>query len=214
LSFLYTCRQIYHEAHLLAYAVSFSVTNRWHRDDLEDLYSHFASRPDGHFYPITKLELASQWRQQHELSPGSFQFLDSFQDYATFVWNCLEIFESLETIIVNTEHKQDIFARRLSYVLALGAGESAQFGKPHQEAVRWVVHGESMDSHALDMETSRALDAGYFTLSGYGKRKGRSVLVQAKPIEKEDLKEAIQIRFRTVSKAWYEAVQGLLLRLR
>jgi hypothetical protein len=116
LAFLFTCRQIYEEAHLLAYSVTFSITNRWHRTDLENLQAHFASLPRSYECPIKNLELAAQWRKHHVDAKGKLHFLDSATEYTRFVWDVIELFPTVKKITIT--HSK-LFAFTLFNVLCL-----------------------------------------------------------------------------------------------
>jgi hypothetical protein len=118
LAFLYTCRQIYEEAHLLAFSVAFSITNRWHRTDLESFQAHFASLPGSYGCPIKNLEFATHWRKHHVDAEGRLHFLDSMTDYARFIWNVLEVFPTVEKITI-TRPSSLSFASWLFHALRL-----------------------------------------------------------------------------------------------
>jgi hypothetical protein len=114
LAFLFTCRQIYEEAHVLAYSLAFSVTNRWHRTDLEA----FAALANSYACPIKTLKLATQWRRYHVDDQGKRHFLDSMIEHARFVWDVVELFSTVENITI-LHAKPSSFATTLFHVLDL-----------------------------------------------------------------------------------------------
>jgi hypothetical protein len=119
LAFLFTCRQVYEEAHKLAYSLTFSVTNRWHRTDLESL----ACLARSYACPIRNLKLASQWRRVHVDDDGNGHYLDSMIEYARFVWNVVELFSTVEKIII-LRPRPSSFANTLFHVLDLDTLQS------------------------------------------------------------------------------------------
>ena len=174
LSFLYTCRQIHAEAHTLAHSVLFSVTNRWHADDLAAMHAQFAiSMPaDAPAYPLTRLEFAAQWRQMHEEPGGNTTHLDTFSDYGRFVWDVLAIFDQVEELVVSSDAVPTTFAERLGYVMVLEAdARLAPVGSTHSEVGMWSI-GDPKGS-------------AEFKMVGKGFRAGRVVTVRAHEVVDE-----------------------------
>lgn len=104
LAFLHTCRQIHAEARILAYTLSYTVTNRWHRQDLLEMSQFYDSLPSMVSEPITRLELQTQWRLPHfDKRVGTCEFFDGFTDWSWWIWDCLELFSGLKALkIVHT----------------------------------------------------------------------------------------------------------------
>jgi hypothetical protein len=118
LALLYTCQQIYYEASYLAYSFNFSITNRWHRHDLEVLRDHLVTRPGMARYSVKSLELVTPWAKRHVDSKGQPHYLDSICDFEGYVWNVLDLFEEIEIIIIDVPeyyHKPRKFAQTLKY---------------------------------------------------------------------------------------------------
>jgi hypothetical protein len=121
LALLYTCHQIYYEASYLAYSFNFSVTNRWHRDDLKIMRSHLINRPGMPDFSIRSLELVTPWTKRHIDFNGHASYLDSICDFEAFIWNVLELFEDIEMIIIDVPRYREPrpFAETLKYRLDL-----------------------------------------------------------------------------------------------
>jgi hypothetical protein len=121
LSLLYTCHQVYYEASYLAYSFNFSVTNRWHRNDLKVMRHHLVTRPGMSEFSIKSLELVTPWAKRHVDIDGNSCFLDSICDFEAFVWNVLEFFEDIETITIDVPSYRNpkSFAETLKYRLEL-----------------------------------------------------------------------------------------------
>jgi hypothetical protein len=80
------------------------------------MQAHFASLPDSYACPITRLELATQWRRPHVSEMGIYHFLDSMTQYALFVWNVVDLFSTVEKITIS-HLKPAAFAATLLHVL-------------------------------------------------------------------------------------------------
>lgn len=142
LGLLFTCRQVYTEAIALAYAVTFSVTNRWHAADLKGMHLQLeqlscALGPRGHEaapesrysgpYPdamtqgramleVRKVEFAGHLRRPYCL-PGteSREFLDAARDYMKFVYTVVALWKGVSRIVIVTERSTFEFARMLRH---------------------------------------------------------------------------------------------------
>ena len=207
LFFLYTCRQIYSEAHLLAYKIMYSVTNRWHRGDLLDMYAHFKLQPTFATFPLKKLDFASEWRQAHQVGEYKAIFLDSMSDYATFVWDVVNIFSQLERLVIHTDRRPDVFAFTLHQVMYLDSdGRVRDTTKPHPEAEVWSV----AYSNGAELQLTGKL--------GCLGALGRVVVVSIEPIKNKslDLFPLSQVPmdrkhiFTFVPRMWASQLQSLL----
>jgi hypothetical protein len=137
LAFLFTCRGVYAEAHVLAYSLAFSVTNRWHRTDLES----FAFLASSYACPIKNLKLATQWRRHHVDDQGRFYYLDSMVEYARFVWDVVDLFPTVEKITI-LHSRSSTFASTLFHVLGLDILHGKQCLDFTVKSVNWRLTAE------------------------------------------------------------------------
>jgi hypothetical protein len=168
LSLLYTCRQIYYEASDLAYSLNYSITNRWHRNDLLFLQQNLVKTND---FAFKSLEFVSPWIRAHRSETGVYtHHTESFIDYEAFIFNVLELFDQIETIIIdvptrwNSESRLTYFAETLCSCVAL-AIDGRPTGYSSSSSSEWKNWGPCIETQ------------NGFTLVGKGSQKGRFVEV-------------------------------------
>jgi len=149
----------------LAYSVNFTVTNRWHRDDLEYLKRHLTPTKDFLFKTI---QFISPWIKPHMKEDGSLVHHTSFSDYEVWIFNVLELFDQLETIIIDVPIRWAAESRREIFVDILGSSmRLAIEGSPNT-----YIEGLEWQNWRFCMER----DYG-FMLYGRNKQSGRAVQV-------------------------------------
>jgi len=200
-SFLYTCRQIHAEAHVLAYASIYSVTNRWHRSDLALMAAGFENLPDMFSCPITSLSLAAQWRLPHKSKDtGSMQFFDGYVDWAWWIWDCLELFPSVTHLQIMHDRQQMTPMMHFTHHLVSclqNTPEHRPWGnelleKHLEEPSKWrLTTWKDIEEKGSDTGTSRLV------LIGLKERHGRRVEINRLHTQKQDLAEYMEARWQS-----------------
>ncbi|QDS70881.1 hypothetical protein FKW77_005965 [Venturia effusa] len=181
LAFLYTCKQVHSEARILAYALSYTVTNRWHRHDLSQMSHFYNSLPSMLSAPITSLELQTQWRLPHrDARTGTYEFFDGFKDWCWWVWDCLELFAGVRTLkIVQTWRTNMHSLSHLKHCLETDVEGPLSDRENNAEPKKWRVVSQTAGP---DNRTKKLF------LVGMDERRGREVEIECVTISEEDLK--------------------------
>jgi hypothetical protein len=160
---LYTCRQVYHEASALAYSLNYSVTNRWHRTDLEFLQKNLKATD----FKFRSLEFVSPWIKPHWSESGAlYHHTESFVDYEVFIFNVLELFDQIETIVIDVPTRWSSESRLSSFsgiLLSCVSREMSGNITKFSSSSEWK-------NWALCIEIENG-----FTLTGKGCQEGRRV---------------------------------------
>ena len=167
LSLLYTCRRIYAET--LAYAPTFFVTNRWHRNDLQEIqhyleyYQALSTHLNADPITFTSLTLVTDKRRPHLNSSGAHEYLDSGGDYAMFVWNVVELFLSVEKVEIETGQRVGVLAPRLFLCLIKDTGRIDGEKGPGNKTKAWrALEGTNSDGQeCIWLEESELLGGSW-----------------------------------------------------
>jgi hypothetical protein len=82
---------------------------------------HLLSRQPIEGYPLKSLELVSPRAKPHINYDGSYHYFDSVVDFAAFIWNVLDLFYDIETVIIDLPEvrRLDTFIQALKYRVEL-----------------------------------------------------------------------------------------------